>query len=341
MSARVLIGIALLGAFLLIAGEGCAPPAQEVGKELAKPSEVVEKPVIKPEPATLALKFTQGEVDRYKAVSELRKDYRFEQPAKKESKEEYSHAWMEMIFSQRITHVGEEGSALTEITIEGLKCYSALTQDVKLDFDSSRTGSGSEPLAKLIGQSYTIRMFPDGTVKYVDAAKARTVIREGLAASAAERIFSDEGIETRHTVPALLGRSDSPARKGMQWSAVVDAPKGMLQPKKYEKAYRLTQTTDEKGRNIAVVQMQARAVEKMDEEGQVIDFFKQFFKGADKYAGDGELVLNLDSGKVEKSSEKLEASWMAADPDYSDENGPGPDVLMMGFIQSRSLEKLD
>ena len=339
MSARVFLSIALLGAFLLIAGVGCAPQAQEIGEEPVKAPQVLEKPAVKP--ATLALKFTQGEVGRYKAINELRKDYKFEQPAKEESKEEYSQARMEMIFSQRITHVGEEGSALAEITIEGLKCYSALTHEVKLDFDSSRTGSGSEPLAKLIGQSYTIRMFPDGTVRFVDAAKARTVIREGLAARAAERILNAEGIESRHTVPALLGRSDTPARKGMQWSAIVDAPSGMLQPKKYEKVYRLTQTGDEKGRNIAVVQMQARAVEKVDEEGQVTDFFKQFFKGADSYAGDGEMVLNLDTGKVEKSSEKLEASWLATDPDYSEEKGPGPDALMMGFIQSRSLEKLD
>jgi len=339
MSSRVLISIALLGAFLLITGVGCAPPVEEIEKEVARPSGVVEKPVIKP--ATLTLKFAEGEIGRYRAVSEMRKDYKFDQPVKGETKEEHSQARTEVIFSQRITHLGEEGSALAEITIEGLKCYSAVTQDVQLDFDSSRAGSGSEPLAKLLGQSYTIRMFPDGTVRFVDAAKARTVIREGLAARLAGNILSVGSIENRHSVPALLGRSESPVRKGLRWSAIVEGPKGMLQPKMYEKAYQLTDTREEKDRKIAVVQMQAKAVDEVDKEGEVIDFFKQIFKGADNYAGDGELVLNLDTGKVEKSSEKLEASWIATDPDYTDEDGPGPDMLLMGFMQGRSIEKLD
>ena len=54
------------------------------------------------------------------------------------------------------------------------------------------------------------------------------------------------------------------------------------------------------------------------------------------------MVLDLDSGTVLKSSEELEATWMATDQDYVDEgNGPGPDLLVMGFMQEHSIEKLD
>ncbi len=343
MSARMLIGIAVCGIFLLISGAGCEP---SVEKPAFEPKAGEEKPRFKPavksaEPAVLALKFAEGDINRYKSASGTSKDYSYEQPSKQESKNEHSGVQTEVIFTQQIKHVGEDGSAIAEIKIEGLKYYSMVSKEVKFDFDSSRTGSGSEPLARLIGQNYTIRMLPDGTVKLVDAAKARTVVREGLAAKIAERLLGEKLVEARHSIPALLGRSETSVKSGQQWSVIEKGPEGMLQAREYNKAYRFADIKQEKGQRIAVVRMQANDVKMMDKDGKSVNFFKDIFKGAENYTGQGELIFNLDTGKVNKSSEKLEASWMATDPDYDEEGGAGPDVLLMSFTQSRSFERLN
>jgi hypothetical protein len=338
MSARMLTGIAVLGIFLLISAAGCEP--------------AVEKPALRPKPVArpaakpagkevLALKFTEGDMDRYKSTSETSKDYSYEQPSKQESKKEHSGVLSEVIFTQRVKHVGQDGSAIAEIQIDGLKYYSVVSKDVKFDFDSSREGSGSEPLARLIGQTYTIRMLPDGTAKLVDAAKALTRVRAGLAAKVAERLLSEQLVVPRHSVPALLGRSQSPLKNGQRWSVIEKGPESMLQVREYNKAYKVTDIMQERGQRVAVVQMNAKAIEIVDEEGKSTNFFKEVFKGAENYGGQGRLIFNVDTGKVNKSSEKLEASWMATDPDYKEEGGSGPDVLLMSFTQSHSLERLN
>jgi len=166
-------------------------------------------------------------------------------------------------------------------------------------------------------------------------------VREGLAGGVASRLLSAESVEARHSIPALWGKSQSPVRKGQQWSLIEQGPKGMLQVRKYNKAYRLLEIKEEKGQQVAVVQMQAEAIEEVSPDGETVDFFRQIFKGDDNYSGHGKLTLNLDTGKIENCSEKLKASWVATDPDYNKEGGPGPDVLVMGFMQSYSLERLD
>jgi hypothetical protein len=338
-----------LGAFLLISTVGCTPPAEEMQKEAAQPKAMEEKAAAKPKPAVqpakgkpLALKFEQDQFGTYKTMSVVRKSYRFEQPTKKQKKEERSKTKTEVTFSQRITNVGEDGSALAEITIRGLKCYSAASGEVRLDFDSSREGSRSEPLARLLGQTYTVRLFPDGRVKFVDAARARTIVREGLAAGFANKILSERDIEKRHSIPAMWGRADSTVKVGQKWTDIEQGPKSMLQAKSYRKDYKITETWKEKGHENALVKMKATAVESAGEDGQVMDLFRQIFKGEDKYAGKGELVLDLDSGTVLRSSEELEATWMATDQEYVDDgSGPGPDLLVMGFMQEYSIEKID
>jgi hypothetical protein len=360
MSVRALKGIAVLGVFLLVSVVGCTPPVEEA---VAQPKDVEEKTAVRPgvkttvetavttegapvmepaKPTALALKFRAGDIDRYKSVSLISKDYTYERPsAKEESKNEHSEVLREVTFAQEVTHVGEDGSAMAEIKIEGLRYFSQVSQEVKHDFDSSEMGSHSEPLYNLVGQKYTIRLYPDGTAKLVDAAKAKTAVREGTAGIIAERFFKDELVEARHSIPALLGRTQTPVMKGQQWSTVVNGPRGMLQVRQYNKVYGVIDTETKGGRPIVTVHMKAKDIKTVDKDGKSVDFFKDMFKGDSNYSGDGELIFDLERGKVLKSREKLEASWLATDPDYNEEGGPGPDVLMMGFSQSSSLEKMD
>ena len=360
MSARACKGIAVVGVFLLVVITGCTPPVEE---GVAQPKAAEEKapvrpgvktttetavtregtPVMEPaKPMALALKFRMGDIDRYKSVSLMSKDYTYERPSsEEENKQEHSEVLRGMTFSQEITHVGEDGSAIAEIKVEGLRYYSEVSKEVKYDFDSSETGSRSEPLYNLIGQMYTIRLYPDGTAKLVDAAKAKTAVTEGTAAVIAERFFKEDLVEARHSVPALFGRTQTPVALGQQWSVVVPGPRGMLQARQYNKVYHVADIKDKGGREIVTVEMKASEVKTTDKEGKSTDFFKDMFKGGSSYSGEGELIFDLDRGQALKSREKLEASWLATDPDYKEEGGPGPDVLMMAFEQSSSLEKLD
>jgi hypothetical protein len=320
MKAQEILSIIFLGVVLSILA-GCVPTAAEMKLNLAPQSETV-----------------------YKVVLETGKDYAFVQPSINKTKERHTVGRVEMVFAQKIESVDRQGSATADVTIKELKYLSKDPQGKTLDFDSTAEGSKSDPLFALIGQSYKIKITPDGKVEVADAGAAREVIKgESSAKKFADRLFSDEEIARRHQVLALIDAGKTLHKKGDKWSTVVASPPGMLTPRSFEKIYTLTGIKEQKGKKIAIVEMSAapsskRAAGAPPDEAKM-SFFAKMFEEKDNYTG--KMVLNLTTGEIDSYQELLKAEWLAAESAQEQKSDKGPDQLTMSFWNLYGIEKVD
>ena len=279
----------------------------------------------------------------YRVAMETGKDYSFVQPSVNKTKEKHTVGRVEMVFTQKIESVDQQGTAPAEITIRELRYLSEDAQGKSLDFNSTAASSKSDPLYALIGQSYKIKIMPDGKIAVVDVKAAREVIKqEGSAKRFADRLFSDEEIARRHEVLALNDAGKALHKKGDKWSVVVTAPSGMLMPKSFEKIYTLTDIKEQNGQKIAIVDMNAAPSSKRtgnvsDEEAKM-SFFAKMFEEKDNYTG--KMVLNLTTGEIDSYQELLKAEWLAAESPQEQKSDKGPDELTMGFWSLYSIEKV-
>jgi hypothetical protein len=312
----------------------------------------------------------QSETD-YKVVLETGKDYSFVQPSINKTKERHSVGRVEMVFAQKVESVDQKGDAIADITIKELKYLSEDPQGKTLDFNSTAEGSKSDPLFALIGQSYKIKIAPDGKVEVIDAGAAREVIKqEGSAKKFADRLFSNEEVEKRHQVLALfdanqclcekdkernakaVSSNKKPSKsvnkrqckKGDSWSMVSASPAGMLTPKSFEKVYTLTDIKEQNGQKIAIVTMNAEPSSKraanLSPEETKAQFFAKMFEEKDNYTG--KMVLNLTTGEINSYQELLKAEWLAVEsPKEQQKSDKDPDQLIMGFWSLYSIEKVD
>jgi len=281
----------------------------------------------------------------YKVVLETGKDYSFVQPSINKTKERHSVGRVEMVFAQKVESVDQKGNAIADITIKELKYLSEDAQGKTLDFNSTAEGSKSDPLFALIGQSYKIKIAPDGKVEVIDAGAAREVIKqEGSAKKFADRLFSNEEVENRHQVLALMDTGEALGKKGDEWSTVAASPAGMLTPKSFEKVYTVTDIKEQNGQKIAIVTMNAEPSSKrtagMTQEETKMNFFAKMFEEKDNYTG--KMVLNLTTGEIDSYQELLKAEWVAADATKEQQKSDkDPDQLIMGFWNLYSIEKVD
>jgi hypothetical protein len=309
MKAQKMLWVVFLGVVLSVLA-GCVPTA-EMKLNLAPQSETV-----------------------YRVVLETGKDYAFVQPSINKTKERHTVGRAELVFAQRIESVDQQGNASADITIKELKYLSEDPQGKTLDFDSTFA---------LIGQSYKIKITPNGRVEVIDAQAAREVIKqEGSAKKFADRFFSNEEIERCHQVLALMDTKKTLCKKGDKWSTVAASPGGMLTPKSFEKIYTLTDIKEQKGEKIAVVAMSAAPSSKrtadVPEKEAAASFFAKMFEEKDEYSG--KMVLNLTTGEIDSYQELLKAEWLAAESSEDQKSDKGPDELKMGFWSLYSIEKV-
>lgn len=282
----------------------------------------------------------------YKVVQETGKDYSFVQPSASKTKERHSVGRIEMVFAQKVESVDISGNAIADITIKQLKYVSEDPQGKAIDFNSMAANAKSDPLYALVGQSYKIKITPNGKVEVVDAKAAREVItQEGSAKKIADRLLSNEEILKRHQVMALMDAGKTLAKKGDKWSTVAASPQGMLVPKSFEKTYTVTDVKEQNDQKIAVVTMNAepsskRTTEGMTPEESKMSFFAKMFEEKDNYTG--KMVLDLTGGTIDSYQELLKAEWVAVDmPKVAPtDTGKSPDQLTMGFWSLYSIEKV-
>ena len=106
----------------------------------------------KPEPSgpavELALKFVPGQATTYKITTESRRAWNGRarrRPSLPQFTDGRTGNHVELTFEQRVQQVQDDGSAVLEITIKGLKYVGEVVNKVVLDFDSARPEDSDNP----------------------------------------------------------------------------------------------------------------------------------------------------------------------------------------------------
>jgi len=344
------LATAVICSLLLTAG--CAPLTEEAAKPEVEPKEEKPKVVlkeVKPEEekptVELALKFIPQDSTTYKLTMEAQRRIEWEGPLPDETafRGGQTSNKIEMTFTRQIQSVDDKGNAIAEITIEGLKYLSIVRDNTVLDFDSSREKDKNNPVAKLIGQSYTIEIAPTGKVtKVIDVKQARAALKGSSSADkAALALLKPNVIKERHGTLVLPDADKNQLRTGGNWSSIKTFSFGMMGSKSYEKIYTLKEINDTDSHQFAIVEMNAIPTSEM--AGQLdkeeISGFSKMFDNIETYTG--RLKLDLTAGKIEKYLEKLQSEWIAVDPSAGQKDDKEPAALKMTAIRLYRLEKID
>ena len=338
------LGAAVICLLLLIAG--CAAP---LDKEIGKPEVEPEKQTPRAKaakPAILALKFTVQDSTTYRVTTEAQRGIKWEGslPNKNIFKGGQTRNRAEITFTQQIQNVDNQGNSTAKITIESVKYLAKTKNETAIDFDSSREQDPNNPLAKLIGQNYTIEITPVGQVsKIIDVSEAQAAIKGSSSVhKTALRLLSPDAIKRRHGTLILPAADQNQLRTGDNWSGIKTFSFGLMGPKSYERIYTLKEIEEIENRQIAVVEMDAipssEMIEQLHKEQATKDFSK-IFDNTETYTG--QLKLDSTSGKVEKYLEKLQSEWVVVEPPPKQESDKEPSVLTMSATRLYILEKID
>ena len=332
----------------MLLSAGCAKPVAEIAKpkvepELkAPPVKPIKEDAAKPQPQTftLALKFAPQESTTYKITTEAEKGVKFEGTVPQEAafKGGRTSSRTELTFDQQIQKVDEKGNAVAKITIKKLKYLAKVKDNIDLDFDSERPADSSNPLARLIGQSYTIEISPSSEVlKVIDVNEALAVVSGDSAADKAARAILDQNaIKDRHAIAALPSLDKNQRPIADKWSKTGNFSFGLMGSKSYERIYTLKEVKSENGRQIAIVDMNAAPSSPAEEQK---DQISKKFDSTENYSG--RLNLDTTSGKAENYSENLRLEWVTTEPTAAEQKSEKePAVLIMSVNISRSLERI-
>ena len=289
--------------------------------------------------AEMSLKFSPDQTTTYNAVSEVVKDFRFEQPNLNKLREEQTKTVIDMTYDQTVTSVDEEGMAEATITIKSLKVTMVNKNELRFSYDSEK--DTKSPMSKLLGASYTISMAPDGTAKALDTQNAAKLISSGFEKKIADSILDGKSIEARHSVPALPREGTISLAKNATWTQTVPSPPGLLAPKNYQKTYTLTDMSKQDGVTVATVSMTAgeAAEAAAGAMNGGMGIFAKMFDNEDTYTGS--MTLDVDSGSVLTMDETLVSTYLAQEMPEKGDPEKGPDMLTMRFTNIVKLEKLD
>jgi len=319
---------------LLVLSAGCVQPPK--GRSPAVVNE--SKPA-------LALKFTPGQVSKYRVKTETKRSVTFEGSISQEPglKGGQTGTTLEMVFTQEVEKVDANNNALVKITIDELKFEDMVKDSVVLSYDSSLRRDRSKLFTLLIGQSYTIELSSDGQVKkIVDTSKALAAVKgTSTASKRAAALLEPKAIKERHSIPALPEKAVKLAA-GQEWSKIKTYSFGLMGAKAYERIYVLKEIKEQDGHRIALVEMNAiptsEAAEQLHLESPSNPFAKMF-DSTDVYTG--HLKFDATTGEVLEYVEDLKSEWLVVDPMAERNTEKQPDSLRMTAIRSIHLERID
>ncbi|UCF00044.1 MAG: hypothetical protein JSV82_02980 [Planctomycetota bacterium] len=367
-SARAFTWLAHTAVCLLLLAAGCAPSAKqdlkpeiELEKQIpelitqeAEPTIVDEAKEPKAEPeeqtpqterpiaATLALKFTPQDSTTYRVTSEAQQSVKWmgDVPDDPNLKGKLFYRF-EMTFNQQIQSIDDNGNVIAKITIEGLKCHFEGEEKPIEDFDSYNPKDSNHPLAKLTGQSYTIKISPTGEVtKVLDVKQARAAFKKRSPGSkTALAMLTPDVIKKRHGTLVLPDTNKSQLQTGDNWSNIKTFSFGSMVSKSYERIYTLKEIKNIDNRQVAIVEMNTiPAPETPEQSFEEQTDFSEMFDSTSKYTG--RLRFDLSSGKIEKYLEKVVSEWTTVLPPGM-RKSEEPVVLIMGAVRAYELEKID
>ncbi len=321
--------------------------AEGEARVVRSPSSEEQRAEVEPQQKTpgdilLALKFSEGDSTAYKVTTEAQRNIKGEGALLDDGKFKggTTSNRAELTFTQQIQSVDAQGNAVAKITIDKLKYLAGVRDNITVNFDSSRKRDQNSSLYKLIGQSYTIEITPEGEVsKIIDCNQAQASVRGGSSANKdALMLLKPEAIKLRHTIPAMPVTGEHQLRPGDNWNNLKPFNFGMMGSKSYERIYTLKKVEDVDNRRIALVQMSAipSAETSGEQQEQAMGIFSKMFDNTEEYTG--ELKLDLNSGKVKEYFEKLQSEWIAVDPAAGPETQGQPATLRMTAINFYHIE---
>jgi len=334
----------------VIAEEAVPAIAQETEEPKAELEEQIPK-VPPPTPAILALKFIPQDSTTYRLITKKQQSAKWtgNVPDDPDFESGLRIDRLEMTFTQQVQSIDNNGNAIAKITIEELKHHYETKDKPAMDFDSSQTKDQNHPLAKLIGQSYTIEIAPTGEVtKVLDVEQARAALK---SSSAALQLLKPDEIKERHGTLVLPNPDKNPLQTGDDWSNIKTFYFGSMEPnsygksytqKSYEKVYTLKKIKNIDDRQVAVVEMNTipapeTAEQSLGEQTTAFDL-SEMFNSTGTYTG--RLKFNLTAGKIEKYREKLVSEWTTVLPPDK-KRVKEPIVLILGAVRLYKLEKID
>jgi hypothetical protein len=330
--------VAIIVACILLSTLGCA----EHRGASAKSEIEVGKTKKQSTDFELALKFSPHDSTTYKATIETGRQATWEGlPEKKPSsfKGGHSGSKIEVTFDQHIQSIKDNGNAVAKITIKELKYQTQVTDNIVLDFDSTRKDDMKGPLGKLIGKSYTIEITPSGQVsKIIDVNDIVAAVSDGSSAGkTAFQLLSVNAIKVRHTIPGLPDERER-LIVGQSWDNAKSFHFDQMGTKSYSKTYTLEEIKNVNNSPIAVIRMNAiPSVEDAKELYEKQTTLPFPFDSTETYSG--QTKLNLAEGKVEQCSENLLIEWIIIDP--SSKTNEMPDAIKMSALQNYSIERID
>ena len=248
-----------------------------------------------------------------------------------------------MGLTQQIQSVDSDGKATAKVTIDSLKYLNVVKNQTNIDFDSSRQSDMDSPLAKLIGQSYTIEFLPDNQISSVSGlSQAQSLLKDKtMADRAGLDILSSDSIRERQSALLLPPLDENKIKPGETWSTTKTYSFGMMGVKSYEKIFQLKELGKAEGHKIAVIDMNSIPTSEIEQgfiNPQSKTDFPRMFDTNDIYIGSG--VVDLSAGCINSYKENLRASWITAFPAEATADANGPVVLRMTATRNYSLEKI-
>jgi hypothetical protein len=210
-----------------------------------------------------------------------------------------------------------------------------MKDEIILEADSTKDADKDKTILKLVGQSYKIKIAPNGEViDAIDTTKARNVL-QGNAADVKEglKLMSPETIKERHSMMALPEPNNNQLAINGTWSSIKTFDFGKLGVKPYELTDTLKEIKKQDGEKIAIINTEAMPTAKMakqihKDEGSIL--FLKMFDNTYTYSGDME--FDIDKGNVLKCHEKLDSQWVAVDPESAD------NTIMMTALRINNIE---
>ena len=288
----------------------------------------------------LSLNLKQGDITTYKSTIESFRIIKYEGPNSEISdtlKDGQAGIKIEMVFSQQIEGVDKAGNANANITIKQLKYHSEIFKKPSFDFDSTAQTGRNSALTKLIGSSYKISIGTDGKVaSVIDTSQARAAIKGAVAGEKlALYLLRPDQIMARHSIAALPSDKEKRSEK---WSNIKSFNLNTMGVKSYERIYTLKKISG----NNATIEMNGIPSSKLEEGTKEsvssMNPMEKMFDNVETYTG--QLVVNLDNGKIEKYFENLDTKWIMVMPAEKGSGAEEPDVMTMNFINNISLEKV-
>ena len=287
--------------------------------------------------ARIGLMFAPDNVSSQEVTLNVTKDFRFEQPVLNKLREEETSTVITTMFDQQIVGVEDSGWAEAKITLTGLKVKVIKNNDVQVDYDSTQPNTQNNPLSKLLGQSYTIKLAPNGKVEPLNITTVKTAGIPGTEGKIARRMFETEEIVRRHETLALP-EEVATLKVGDEWSVIVPSPPGLLSSKSYKKTYTLESVND----NHAVVKMNAEESAVPAEGGTAgggMGIFAKMLDNEDEYTGS--MMLDLTTGQVKSYDETLVSTYLAQEANPQATPDQGPDTLRIRFIQTIERKQIN